>query len=175
MRWAPPSVLHRDTPGLRIGLHVGSFEIDEAFHHIAKDPQARARFAQSLARIFEVFPMFTTLHLDWQWPSSQGAPSNTYGSEDGENYAALIRETKAGLAKVTPNLVVAVTAPASVARLKAINVPLLVTANTYGSTCSPSITSAAPRPPASPTRRTSDAPPATGPATSCAPTTPSPT
>ncbi|MEU4279767.1 glycosyl hydrolase family 18 protein [Streptomyces tanashiensis] len=120
--------LHRDTPGLRIGLHIGGFEMSQAFHHIAKDPQARARFAQSLARIFQVFPMFTTLHLDWQWPSSQGAPSNTYGSEDGENYAALIRETKAGLAKVTPNLVVAVTAPASVARLKAINVPLLVTA-----------------------------------------------
>ncbi|MEV7782441.1 glycosyl hydrolase family 18 protein [Kitasatospora sp. NPDC088351] len=114
--------LHHDNPDLKVGLTVGGWTMSQAFHHITKEPQSRARFTQSLQRIFRAFPMFTTLHLDWEWPGSQGAEGNDFGPEDAGNYATLIRETKAAL----PDATIAVAIPAEPDRLRAMNVPALL-------------------------------------------------
>lgn len=116
--------LHRDNPGLKVGLTVGGWTMSQAFHHIVKEPESRARFTQSLQRIFRTFPMFSTLHLDWEWPGSQGAVGNDFGPEDAGNYATLIRETKAAL----PEATIAVAIPAELDRLRAVNVPALLEA-----------------------------------------------
>lgn len=113
--------LQRGNPALKVGLAVGGWTMSQAFHHIAKEPESRARFTQSLQRIFGAFPMFTTLHLDWEWPGSRSADGNAFGPEDAENYATLIRETRAAL----PDATIAVAIPAEIDRLRAMNVPLL--------------------------------------------------
>ncbi|MER7758003.1 glycosyl hydrolase family 18 protein [Kitasatospora sp. NPDC097643] len=115
-------------PALAVGLHVGGWDLSQAFHHIAKDPAARQRFAQSVVRLFQAFPMFSALHLDWRWPGSTGAGDAEYGPEDPANYAALIRETKAALAATGRNVSIAVAVPASVQPIRDMNVPLLVEA-----------------------------------------------
>ncbi|MBO1413025.1 glycosyl hydrolase family 18 protein [Streptomyces sp. FH025] len=116
--------LKKRNPGLKVGLNVGGWELSQAFHHIAKDAAAREAFADSLARIFAAFPMFTALHLDWQYPGAPGADANEYGDEDPANYAQLIRAVREKL----PDATIAITAPVAVDTLRAMNIPLLVDA-----------------------------------------------
>ncbi|MFJ2863875.1 glycosyl hydrolase family 18 protein [Kitasatospora sp. NPDC087314] len=120
--------LKERNPDLSVGLHVGGWELSQAFHAIAQEPASRQRFARSVVRISRAFPMFSTLHLDWRWPGSAGAPGAGYGPEDAGNYAELIRETKAALSAADRNATIAVAVPASAAQLDAMNVPLLISA-----------------------------------------------
>lgn len=116
-------------PNLTVGLHVGGWQMSAAFHYMAKEPADRARFADSLARIFEAFPMFTTLHLGWQFPGAAGATENTYGPEDPENYAKLIREVKAKLDPlVSGGVTIAIAVAGTVDKIREANIPLLVEA-----------------------------------------------
>ncbi|MFJ2189427.1 glycoside hydrolase family 18 protein [Kitasatospora sp. NPDC087861] len=115
-------------PDLAVGLHVGGWELSQAFHTIAQDPASWRRFAESVVRVFRAFPMFSALHLDWRWPGSAGAPGAGYGPEDAGNYAALIHETRAALAAAGSAATIAVAVPASAAQLDAMNIPLLVEA-----------------------------------------------
>ncbi|MFD7583561.1 glycosyl hydrolase family 18 protein [Kitasatospora sp. NPDC059817] len=120
--------LKERNPNLSVGLHIGGWDLSEAFHSIAQEPASRRRFAQSVVRVFRAFPMFSTLHLDWRWPGSAGAPEAGYGPEDAGNYAELIRETRAALSAADRNATIAVAVPASAAQLDAMNVPLLIEA-----------------------------------------------
>ncbi|MFH8839540.1 glycosyl hydrolase family 18 protein [Streptomyces sp. NPDC017868] len=121
--------LKKSNPALKVGLNVGGWEMSQAFHHVAEEPGLRTAFADSLARIFRAFPMFTTLHLDWQFPGAMGASDNVYGPEDPENYARLIREVKQKLDPIVPGGVeIAVAVAGTVEKIKAANVPLLVDA-----------------------------------------------
>ncbi|MFE4480473.1 glycosyl hydrolase family 18 protein, partial [Kitasatospora sp. NPDC056789] len=116
------AALAKRNPKLKVGLDVGGWELSEAFHHIAKEAKSREAFADSLARIFQAFPMFTALHLDWQYPGATGNAANAYGPEDPENFAQLIRAVKQKL----PNATIAISAPAAVYKIKDMNIPLLV-------------------------------------------------
>ncbi len=118
------AALKKKNPKLKVGLDVGGWEMSEAFHRIAKEAKSREALADSLARIFQAFPMFTAVHLDWQFPGVPGAPENAYGPEDPENFAQLIRAVRQKL----PNATIAISAPAVVDRIRDMNVPLLVAA-----------------------------------------------
>ncbi|MFD0275604.1 glycosyl hydrolase family 18 protein [Kitasatospora sp. NPDC127111] len=122
------SRLKASDPALTVGLHIGGWDLSQAFPSIASDPAARQRFAQSVVRIFRAFPMFSALHLDWRWPGSPGAPDTDYGPEDPANYAELIRETRQALSAAGHPTTIAVAVPAIVGQLKDANVPLLVDA-----------------------------------------------
>ncbi|MFI5645901.1 glycosyl hydrolase family 18 protein [Kitasatospora sp. NPDC051705] len=106
--------LQERSPGLAVGLHVGGWELGEAFGAVARDAAARRRFADSVARLLGRFPMFSTLHLDWRWP------------DGAEQYAALVRETRAALTAAGVRATIAVAVPAVPAQLAAMNVPLLL-------------------------------------------------
>lgn len=116
--------LHQRTPELSIGLSLGGWTMSEAFHHIAKEPVAREKLAESLANIFSTFPMFNELDLDWEFPGVEGAPGNEYGPEDAGNYAALIKAIKVRL----PNVKISIATHADPAKLEKANVPLLIEA-----------------------------------------------
>ncbi|MFC5667175.1 glycosyl hydrolase family 18 protein [Kitasatospora misakiensis] len=118
------AALAKKNPKLKVGLDVGGWEMSEAFHHIAKEAKSREAFVDSLARIFQAFPMFTALHLDWQFPNAAGDPANAYGPEDPENFAQLIRAVKQKLPKAT----VAISAPADTRKIQDMNIPLLLAA-----------------------------------------------
>ncbi|MEU6663827.1 glycosyl hydrolase family 18 protein [Streptomyces sp. NPDC046821] len=121
--------LKKDHPNLKVGLNVGGWEFSEAFHHIAKEPTARTKFADSIAQIFRAFPMFSTVHLDWQFPDSPGAPGNAYGPQDVTNYAELIRVTKSTLDPlVADGVTIAVSAPGTAEEIRAMNIPALINA-----------------------------------------------
>ncbi|MFD7905869.1 glycosyl hydrolase family 18 protein [Kitasatospora sp. NPDC059747] len=104
-------------PALAVGLHVGGWELGEAFRRLTPDPAARKRFARSVVELLEQFPMFSTLHLDWRWPGL---------GKEATDYAALVGETRSALSAAGLPATIAVAVPAAVAQLKAMNVPVLV-------------------------------------------------
>ncbi|WP_233289804.1 glycosyl hydrolase family 18 protein [Streptomyces microflavus] len=105
-------------------MNIGGWSLSQAFDHIAGEPSSRERFADSIARIIQIFPMFTTVHLDWQYPGSAGTAANYYGPEDSENYAALIRTVRAK----APGVTIAISAPGTPTALEAMNIPALLSA-----------------------------------------------
>ncbi|MFI1800170.1 glycosyl hydrolase family 18 protein [Streptomyces sp. NPDC020379] len=81
---------------LKIALNVGGWTTSEPFHGLAKDPAQRQVFAASVVDLFGRFPMFTAVHLDWEYP---GAPGNDtpYGPEDAANFALLVADVRRAL------------------------------------------------------------------------------
>lgn len=116
--------LHKKFPNMPIGLSLGGWSMSEAFHFIAKDAELRERLADSLVDIFTLFPMFTNLDLDWEYPNYKGEDHNQFGPEDPANYAELIKTIRRKLPKIT----ISIATIATPAGLKAANIPLLLDA-----------------------------------------------
>ncbi|WP_434574440.1 hypothetical protein J3P88_06200 [Pseudomonas sp. Z3-6] len=120
--------LHRQSPSMTIGMSLGGWTMSQAFHHIAKEPIAREKLAESLKNIVIKFPMFTELDLDWEYPGVEGAPGNDYGPEDADNYALLIRAIKDAL----PNVKISIATIAVPEKLEQANIPKLIEAGVEG-------------------------------------------
>lgn len=107
--------LNKKYPTMPIGLSLGGWSMSEAFHHIAKDADKRMRLAQSLKYIFDLFPMFKELDIDWEYPNYKGEERNKFGPEDVPNYVELIKEIR----KVLPDIPVSIATIATPEGLKA--------------------------------------------------------
>lgn len=116
--------LHKQYPGMDMGLSLGGWSMSEAFHHIAKTPELHERLAESLKKIYNLFPMFTNLDVDWEYPNYKGEDHNQYGPEDRENFVKLIEAIKAKLPQVTISIAT-IAAPEG---LEAANIPALMSA-----------------------------------------------
>lgn len=116
--------LHKKYPNMPIGLSLGGWSMSEAFHFIAKEADLRERLADSLVDIFTLFPMFTDLDLDWEYPNYKGESHNQFGPEDPANYAELIKAIRRKLPKIT----ISIATIAIPEGLKAANIPLLINA-----------------------------------------------
>ncbi|MBD2784174.1 chitinase [Xenorhabdus sp. DI] len=116
--------LHKKYPEMPIGLSLGGWSMSQAFHFIAKEPELRQRLAKSLKKIFDLFPMFTDLDIDWEYPNYKGEDHNSYDEEDPENFAELIKEIR----KELPDITISIATIAVPAGLEAANIPLLLEA-----------------------------------------------
>ncbi|MPY26928.1 glycosyl hydrolase family 18 protein [Shewanella sp. YLB-07] len=79
-----------------LSFSMGGWTLSYAFHDIAASGATTTladTLIKSVNNIQEKFPMFTHIDLDWEYPGSPGA-GNTYGTEDGANFAALIARIK---------------------------------------------------------------------------------
>ncbi|MGV8004207.1 glycosyl hydrolase family 18 protein [Photorhabdus temperata subsp. temperata] len=112
----------------KIGLSLGGWTMSQAFHHIAKEPESRENLAESLKKIFDTFPMFTDLDLDWEYPGVPGAEGNDYGDEDAENFAELIKVIKQKL----PDIKISIALNAEPGKMAKANVLELIKAGVEG-------------------------------------------
>ncbi|NHB60380.1 glycosyl hydrolase family 18 protein [Photorhabdus sp. RW14-46] len=112
----------------KVGLSLGGWTMSQAFHHIAKEPESRESLAESLKKIFDTFPMFTDLDLDWEYPGVEGAPGNNYGDEDAANYALLIEAVK----QKVPHIKISIALNADPKKMEKANVLELIKAGVEG-------------------------------------------
>lgn len=116
--------LNKKYPTMPIGLSLGGWSMSEAFHHIAKDAAKRVRLAESLKFIFDLFPMFKELDIDWEYPNYKGEDHNQYDPEDVPNFIELIKEIR----KVLPNVPISIATIAVPEGLQAGEIDKLVAA-----------------------------------------------
>ncbi|MFI6469904.1 glycosyl hydrolase family 18 protein [Streptomyces sp. NPDC050516] len=112
---------------LKVAFSIGGWSMSGAFHQVARDRQQRTVFVDSVVDVFQRFPMFDEVDIDWEYPGVQGAFGNEYSEEDPANYAALIGELRRaldGAGRRDAKIGIALSSDTAV--LRTMNVPALV-------------------------------------------------
>ncbi|OTA18378.1 chitinase [Xenorhabdus vietnamensis] len=84
---------------LVMSFSVGGWTMSNGFYNMVRDHQLKHNFICSLVDIFQRFPMFTEVDIDWEYPGAPGN-NNPYGDDDGEYYISLIRDLSSEFKKV---------------------------------------------------------------------------
>ncbi len=90
---------------LKLAFSIGGWSMSGQFSGIAKDPIRRSVFINSILDIFDHFPMFSKVDIDWEYPGVCTSEMKNFGlnegdacnESDGENFAQLIRELEVAL------------------------------------------------------------------------------
>lgn len=116
-------------PDMELAFSIGGWSLSEPFSDMAKDPKYRKIFVDSTVQIFRNFPMFSQVDIDWEYPGGGGAEGNTEHDTDGDNYALLISELRAGLDNIgRSDVKIAIAAGAPQSKLDASNLKGLMDA-----------------------------------------------
>ncbi|GAB3627860.1 chitinase [Pandoraea terrae] len=125
--------LQAQNPSLKLAISIGGWTMSQAFHGLAASPARRAVFCRSVVDLFERFPMFSEVDLDWEYPGAPGNTGNDYDDQDGANFAALITAlTQALRAAGREDVTISVAASANVNDLRQANLPGLISAGVTG-------------------------------------------
>lgn len=119
--------LKQKNPNLKLSFSLGGWTMSGGFHAVAADPTRRQTLIESIAYIFDRFPMFTEVDVDWEYPGMPGA-GNPHGPEDAANFQALVRGIKQRLPKVR----VSIAAGASMDTMIAADIPGMLEAGVEG-------------------------------------------
>ncbi|WP_137940040.1 glycosyl hydrolase family 18 protein [Chitinivorax sp. B] len=82
---------------LELAFSVGGWTMSGPFSDIAASSSRRTTFINSVIDVFNRFPMFSEIDIDWEYPGGGGEAGNPSRPEDGQNYALLIKELRQAL------------------------------------------------------------------------------
>lgn len=90
---------------LKLAFSIGGWSMSGQFSGIAKDASRRRVFIDSILDIFDHFPMFSKVDIDWEYPGVCTSEMKESGlvedacdeNNDGQNFAQLIRELDVAL------------------------------------------------------------------------------
>ncbi|QTL38606.1 chitinase [Xenorhabdus budapestensis] len=86
--------LKKTDPNLEISVSIGGWSMSGAFYDICRDDIHRKQFVEGLKDLFNRFPMFNHIDIDWEYPGSAGM-GNQFDKDDYIYYKKLIEEIKA--------------------------------------------------------------------------------
>jgi chitinase len=116
---------------LELAFSVGGWLMSGHFSVMAASVRERAEFVSSVLEMFSLFPMFTSVDLDWDCLGGGRLESDQSSKDDGANYARLVAELRAALDRAEQGLgrkEIGVVVSCDLNKLKAANVPALVEA-----------------------------------------------
>lgn len=119
--------LKQQNPNLKLSFSLGGWTMSGAFHAVAADATKRQTLIESIAYIFDRFPMFTEVDLDWEYPGQPGA-GNPHGPEDAANFQALVR----GIKQRLPGVRISIAAGASMDTMESADIPGMIAAGVEG-------------------------------------------
>ncbi|WP_187820801.1 glycoside hydrolase family 18 protein [Pasteuria penetrans] len=94
------NLLKKRYPRLHILISVGGAGLSKQFSRVAGSPITRNRFALSVGRFFQRWPIFEGLDVDWEFPvEGDGKPENKGKPEDKHNFTLLVRALRRRLNK----------------------------------------------------------------------------
>ena len=119
--------LKAKNPNLKMSFSLGGWTMSNAFHEATADATKRQTLIESIAYVFDRFPMFTEVDLDWEYPGMPGA-GNPHGPQDAANFQALVR----GIKQRLPNVRISIAAGASMDAMVAADMPGMIAAGVEG-------------------------------------------
>lgn len=126
---------------MEMSLSLGGWSMSQAFYDVARDPTKSARCVQTIAAIFQKFPMFSSIDIDWEYPSVPGSEpgegdtweGNTYDDDDPAYFARFIKDVKAKFVEIgRSDVKVSIAAVADPVKLAKSSIPLLIEAGLEG-------------------------------------------
>lgn len=125
--------LKKKNPNLNLSMSIGGWTMSQAYHFLAQDPDKRNTFCKGLQDLFQRFPMFNELDLDWEYPAAPGDSTNTYDDTDAPNFALLVSDIRKALDTMGRSDVrISIAASGDVAKLQKANIPALIEAGVWG-------------------------------------------
>lgn len=120
-------LLKEKNPYLALSFSIGGWTMSEAFYSMARDEARRATFVDSVAHLIDLFPMFTEVDIDWEYPGMPGN-NNQYAPDDAVYFAQLIRDLKQKL----PAIKVSIAVSANPQGLRLADIPKMIEAGVEG-------------------------------------------
>ncbi len=115
---------------LELAFSIGGWSMSGYFSPMLKDTVQRKTFIGSIVDLFQRFPMFTAVDIDWEYPGTTGADGNEYDEiNDGPNYAILIKELRQALDRAfgtSAKKQITIASSAVVGKLKKSNIKELI-------------------------------------------------
>lgn len=91
--------IHQAYPEKTFALSHGGWSLSEAYSRVLASEDGRKTLIKSTIDVLKLFPMFTQVDIDWEYPGGGGASGNSQSESDGKNYALFIKEFRAALDK----------------------------------------------------------------------------
>ncbi|NOK23354.1 glycosyl hydrolase family 18 protein [Corallococcus carmarthensis] len=113
---------------LELAFCVGGWLMSGHFSGMAASPRERAEFVSSIVEMFALFPMFSSVDLDWDCLGGGWLASDESSKDDSANYVRLVAELRAaldGAARSLGRKEISVAASCDLAKLRLVNVPVL--------------------------------------------------
>lgn len=117
---------------LVLSMSIGGWTMSNLFHQVAASEASRQRFAEGVCTLFQKFPMFSEVDIDWEYPAANGN-DNPNSPEDGQNYALLIAELKKQLTAIKrEDVKISIASSAVIKTLSGSNIKGLMDAGLHG-------------------------------------------
>lgn len=88
--------LKQQSPNTNMAFSVGGWSLSHLFSEMASDPTARQVFINSIVTIFNKYPMFSQVDIDWEYPGVETG-ENIWSPEDSQHYKLVIQELRSAL------------------------------------------------------------------------------
>ncbi|MDE1319634.1 glycosyl hydrolase family 18 protein [Vibrio aestuarianus] len=88
--------LKQQSPNTKMAFSVGGWSLSHLFSEMASDPAARQVFINSIVTIFNNYPMFSQVDIDWEYPGIETG-QNIWSPADSQYYKLVIQELRSAL------------------------------------------------------------------------------
>ncbi|RYZ43049.1 MAG: chitinase [Myxococcaceae bacterium] len=112
---------------LELAFSIGGWLMSGHFSGMAASPRERSEFISSIIEMFTLFPMFSSVDLDWDCLGGKRLETDEVSKDDGVNFVRLMGELRGALdgAFGAGRRQISITVGCDVAKLRAVNVPAL--------------------------------------------------
>ena len=84
-------------PEVNLGFALGGWTLSDEFSTAYSTQAGRDKFVSDAVRIFQEYDFFNTVDFDWEYPGGGGKAGNAVSSEDGANFALVLRDLRSAL------------------------------------------------------------------------------
>ncbi len=118
---------------LIMSFSVGGWTMSNGFYNMVRDETLKSYFCSSLVDIFQRFPMFTEIDIDWEYPGVAGNEGNMYAPDDGDYYVSLIKDLTAAFKEAgRSDIKISIACSAVPEKMEKSKIPELLQVGLYG-------------------------------------------
>ena len=84
-------------PNVELGFALGGWTLSDEFSTAFATQAGRDQFTSDVVDIFKTYDFFSVVDFDWEYPGGGGDPGNASSSNDGKNFALVLKQLRSEL------------------------------------------------------------------------------